>query len=67
MAADKNQDVTIVPMPATDTEAEHKRVRESNDRDQAKEKRGERSKHNQGYDEAADGKPTPGIARVVDE
>lgn len=67
MADDKTQDVTVVPIPATDTAADHKRVRQSNDRDQAKEKRGERSKHNQGYDEAADGKPTVGIARVVDE
>jgi hypothetical protein len=67
VADDNNEDVTVVPIPSTDTEADHKRVRHSNDRDQAKEKRGERSKHNQGYDEAADGKPTPGVARVVDE
>ena len=43
----------IVPIPS-ENEAERKRIRKSNDRDQAMEKRGEPSKHNQGYDEAAD-------------
>jgi hypothetical protein len=31
------------------------------------ERHGERSRHNEGYDEAADGLPTPKIDRVVDE
>jgi hypothetical protein len=56
-----------VPIPSTDTQAEHDKVRSSNDRDQELERQGKRSRHNEGYDEAADGAPTPTIERVVDE
>jgi hypothetical protein len=57
-----------VPIPATDTEAEHERVRGSNDRDQQLEREGETSRHNEGYDEAADGgRRTPRIERSTDE
>jgi hypothetical protein len=31
------------------------------------EREGKVSRHNRGYDEAADGKPTPAVERVVDE
>ena len=60
--------VTSVPMLGEDTEAERERIRQSNDRDQAMERRGETSRHNRGYDETADGimRP-PEIERVVDE
>jgi ATP-dependent Lhr-like helicase len=34
---------------------EHQRIRESNDRDQQRERDGEQAPHNRGYDEAADG------------
>lgn len=58
----------IVPIPATDTEAEHNRVRDSNDRDQQLERDGETPRHNEGYDEAADGgERTSDIDRIVDE
>ncbi len=71
MAKDKGKGkgagVTIVPIPGVESEAERKRVRQSNDRDQAKERRGERSRHNEGYDDAADGVPQPEVDRVVDE
>ena len=53
---DQNGDV--VPIPGEDDEAERRRIRHSNDRDQRAEQRGERAPHNQGYDEAADGTPT---------
>ena len=56
-----------VPIPSTDSDAEHDEVRHSNDRDQELERSGERSRHNEGYDEAADGARTPEVARVVDE
>ena len=57
-----------VPIPATDTEAEHDRVRDSNDRDQQLERDGGTSRHNEGYDEAADGRERPlDIDRIVDE
>jgi hypothetical protein len=68
--ADKEEDdnMTVVPIPGEDNEAERQRIRKSNDRDQEMERHGERSRHNQGYDEAADGiLPAPEIERVVDE
>jgi hypothetical protein len=67
MKDDEGNELTVVPIPGEDNEAERKRIRESNDRDQEMERRGERSRHNEGYDEAADGLPTPKIDRVVDE
>lgn len=68
MAERKNDDVTVVPIPASETQAEHDRIRRSNDRDQKLEREGKVSRHNQGYDEAADGAaPPPEIERVVDE
>jgi hypothetical protein len=60
------KDVTV-PIPATDSEREHERVRNSNDRDQKLERDGKASRHNEGYDEAADGRPSPEIEHVVDE
>ncbi len=66
MADNDPVDEVVIPIPSDD-EAERKRIRQSNDRDQAKERRGEPSKHNQGYDEAADGVPTPPVENVIDE
>ena len=49
-------------------QAEHDRIRKSNDRDQQLEREGKVSRHNRGYDEAADGvMPPPEIERVVEE
>ena len=67
MADDELDDMTVVPLPSSETEQEHKRIRSSNDRDQAMEREGKVSRHNRGYDEAADGLPAPEIERVVDE
>lgn len=67
MADDELDDMTVVPLPASETEEEHKRIRSSNDRDQQLEREGKVSRHNRGYDEAADGPPAPEIERVVDE
>jgi hypothetical protein len=68
MAPDQEDDVEVVPIPSSETEAEHKRIRSSNDRDQQLEREGKPSRHNRGYDEAADGtRPDPEIERVVDE
>jgi len=67
MADDELDDMTVVPIPASETEEEHQRVRSSNDRDQQLEREGKVSRHNRGYDEAADGVPAPEIERVVDE
>jgi hypothetical protein len=51
-----------------ETEDEHRRIRSSNDRDQKAERDGKKNRHNEGYDEAADGtNPAPQIERVVDE
>jgi hypothetical protein len=64
----KEVEMTVIPMPSGATEAEHRRVRSSNDRDQQAERDGRTNRHNKGYDEAADGKVRPPqIARVVDE
>ena len=66
--ADNQDDMTIVPIPASETEEEHRRIRSSNDRDQKAERDGRKNRHNAGYDEAADGTiPAPQIERVVDE
>ena len=67
MADDDLDNLTVVPLPTDETEEEHRRIRTSNDRDQKLEREGKVSRHNQGYDEAADGVPTPEIERVVDE
>jgi hypothetical protein len=67
MADDELDDMTVVPLPASETEAEHERIRSSNDRDQQLEREGKSSRHNRGYDEAADGTPSPEIERIVDE
>jgi hypothetical protein len=64
----KKVEMTVIPIPSGGTEAEHRRVRSSNDRDQQAERDGRTNRHNRGYDEAADGKVRqPQIARVVDE
>ena len=66
--ADNQDDLTVVPIPASETEEERRRIRSSNDRDQQAEREGKRNRHNEGYDEAADGKfPEPQVERVVDE
>jgi hypothetical protein len=65
--AENEDDLTVVPMPSSETQAEHERIRRSNDRDQELEREGKASRHNRGYDEAADGVPSPEIDRVVDE
>jgi hypothetical protein len=66
-----NQDEDIgvvVPIPGEDNDAERERIRSSNDRDQALERAGKVTRHNQGYDQAADGKAIePTIDRIVDE
>ena len=67
MADDELDDMDVVPMPASETEEEHSRIRSSNDRDQKLEREGKVSRHNRGYDEAADGVRAPEIERVVDE
>jgi hypothetical protein len=67
MANDDNDEMTVVPLPGDESAAEHARIRSSNDRDQKLEREGKVSRHNRGYDEAADGPPLPTIERVVDE
>ena len=68
MADDEDDDLTPVPIPASETDAEHRRIRSSNDRDQLAEREGRKNRHNEGYDQAADGKiPEPQIERVTDE
>lgn len=68
MAKDEDDDLVVVPMPGEESKAEHDRIRKSNDRDQELEREGKTSRHNRGYDEAADGKvPEPEIERVADE
>ena len=68
MAKNENNNPTVVPIPASETQSEHDRIRKSNDRDQELEREGKVSRHNRGYDEAADGVArAPKIERVVDE
>jgi len=64
----EDEDLIVVPLPTSDTQAEHDRIRQSNDRDQQLEREGRVAPHNLGYDEAADGSAHPAkIDRVVDE
>ena len=65
--ADKDDDVTIVPLPGEEDPAEHERIRKSNDRDQQLEREGKTSRHNRGYDEAVKGRGVPEIERVTEE
>jgi hypothetical protein len=68
LADNEDDNMTVVPIPGEDDDEERERIRKSNDRDQELERHGQPSRHNRGYDEAADGKvPTPEIERVVDE
>jgi hypothetical protein len=68
LANDEDDNLTVVPIPGEDNEEERRRIRESNDRDQEMERQGQHSRHNRGYDEAADGiAPPPEIERIVDE
>jgi hypothetical protein len=68
MADNEQEELTVVPLPSSETEEEHKRIRDSNDRDQKLEREGKESRHNRGYDEAADGRqPVPTVERVVEE
>ena len=66
MPNDELEDLTTVPLPSSETEDERQRIRSSNDRDQQLEREGKKSRHNEGYDEAADGTPTVEIERVDD-
>jgi len=66
--ADDQDDLTVVPLPSSETEAEHRRIRSSNDRDQHDEREGRKNRHNEGYDEAADGKISePRLEDVANE
>jgi hypothetical protein len=65
--AEQDEDLTAVPLPSSETQAEHDRIRRSNDRDQELEREGKTAPHNRGYDEVADGPTAPATARVVDE
>jgi hypothetical protein len=57
----------VVPIPSSDTQTDHDRVRKSNDRDQRLEREGKPSAHNEGYDEAADGLNAAKVTHIVDE
>jgi hypothetical protein len=65
--ADETDDMTVVPIPGEENEAERRRIRRSNERDQELEREGKPAPHNIGYDQAADGVQPPDIERVVDE
>jgi hypothetical protein len=67
VADNEDDNMIVVPIPGEDNEAERQRIRKSNDRDQDMERHGRQSPHNVGYDEAADGIPTPEIERAVDK
>ncbi len=66
MANDELEDTVIVPI-VSETEAERRRIRLSNARDQQLERDGKAAPHNQGYDEVADLKPTSDPTPVAEE
>jgi hypothetical protein len=55
MTTRKPDDADVVPMPLQESDAERRRIRHSNDRDQRAEQRGEQAPHNRGSVQAADG------------
>ena len=55
MPENLSKDDEIVPLPGQENEAERRRIRQSNERDQRAEREGHDAPHNAGYDEAADG------------
>jgi hypothetical protein len=68
LAENEDDTLAVVPIPGGEDDAERRRIRQSNDRDQELEREGKASRHNRGYDEAADGvTPSPAVERVVDE
>jgi hypothetical protein len=67
MVDKSRNDETVIPIPGEDNEPERRRIRKSNDHDQALEREGEHAPHNEGYDEAADGTPRPRVEHIVDE
>jgi hypothetical protein len=68
LADQEDDNMTVVPIPGEDNEEERQRIRKSNDHDQEMERQGKQSRHNRGYDKAADGTlPTPELERIVDE
>jgi len=67
VANEQDDDMIVVPIPGGESEDERRRVRESNDRDQNMERHGEQSRHNRGYDEAADGVVRPPQVERADD
>ena len=68
MADDNGDGMVDVPIPGEEDEAERARIRSSNDRDQELEREGKPSRHNRGYDQAADGSTAePDVENVIDE
>jgi len=67
VANEQDDDMIVVPIPGGESEDERRRIRESNDRDQNMERHGEQSRHNRGYDEAADGVVRPPEVERVDD
>jgi len=63
----RKETAVVIPIPSSDTQSEHDRIRKSNDLDQQLEREGKIAPHNRGYDEAADGPATPKVRHVVDE
>ncbi|HET9830735.1 MAG TPA: hypothetical protein VFP91_03475 [Vicinamibacterales bacterium] len=56
MATDERDDEEVIePLPTDETEEELDRIRRSNDLDQQMEREGITSRHNRGYDDAANG------------
>jgi hypothetical protein len=64
---EQDDDLTVVPIPGEDDDEERRRIRASNDRDQALEREGKPSRHNRGYDQAADGAEPPALENLLDE
>lgn len=57
MLNDDKDELVVVPMPTDETQAEHDRIRASNDKDQKLAREGKVAPHNIGYDQVADLKP----------
>jgi hypothetical protein len=67
MPHDQPDEVETVPMPGQESDAERRRIRQSNERDQRAEREGRDAPHNTGYDEAADGTAPKPIDPLEDD
>jgi hypothetical protein len=67
LARNEDDDLTVVPLPASESQAEHDRIRRPNDRDQKLERDGSLRATTEATTRRRTDSKTPEVERVVDE